>query len=91
MTKEKQEKLNIWRNKILQNPKDISLLKFGMSQNEVTIIFGKSDAVSTMKSGGKPMILKYHDIELLHFDGKVHYGLHLIYSDDEINLSITSD
>ena len=46
-------------------------------------IFGKPDAVSTMRSGGKPLILKYHDIEL-HFDGKAHHGLHLIYSDDEI-------
>ena len=53
-------------------------------------IFGKPDAVSTMKSGGKPLILKYHDIEL-HFDGKAHHGLHLISSDDEIELSITTD
>ena len=33
---------------------------------------------------------KYHDIEL-HFDGKAHHGLHLIYSDDEIELSITAE
>ena len=53
-------------------------------------IFGKPDAVSTMRSGRKPLILKYHDIEL-HFDGKAHHGLHLIYSDDEIELSITAE
>ena len=30
----------IWRNQILQNPRDISPLKFGMSQDEVIEIFG---------------------------------------------------
>lgn len=80
----------IWHNQILQNLQDISPLKFGMSQDEVVAIMGKPDAISTMRSGGKPLILKYHDIEL-HFDGKAHQGLHLIYSDDEIELSITAD
>lgn len=80
----------IWRNQILQNPQNILPLKFGMSQDDVIEIFGKPDAVSTMRSGGKPLILKYHDIEL-HFDGKAHHGLYLIYSDDEIELSITAD
>ena len=79
----------IWRNQTLQNPWDISPLKFGMSQDEVIEIFGNPDAVSTLRSDGKPLILKYHDIEL-HFDGKAHHGLHLIYSDDEIELSITA-
>ena len=37
----------IWRNQILQNPRDISPLKFGMSQDEVMEVFGKPDAVST--------------------------------------------
>ena len=41
-----------------------------------------------MSSDGKPLILKYHDIEL-HFDRKAPHGLYLIYSDDEIELSIT--
>ena len=50
----------IWRNQILQNQQDISPLKFGMSQDEVIEIFGKSDAVSTMRNDGKPLILKYH-------------------------------
>lgn len=36
------------------------------------------------------MILKHHDIEL-HFEGRAHYGLHLIYSDDETELSITAE
>ena len=77
----------IWRNQILQNPRDISPLKFGMSQDEVIEIFGNPDAVSTMRSDGKPLILKYHDIEL-HFDRKAPHGLYLVYSDDEIELSI---
>ena len=80
----------IWRNQILQNPRDISPLKFGISQDAVIEIFGNPDAVSTMKSGGKPLILKYHDIEL-HFDRSVPHGLNLIYSDDEIELSITAE
>ena len=80
----------IWRNQILQNPRDISPLKFGMSQDEIVEVFGKPDAVSTMRSGGKPLIMKYHDIEL-YFDGKAHQGLYLIYSDDEIELSITAE
>ena len=78
----------IWRNQILQNPRDISPLKFGISQDEVIEIFGNPDAVSTMRSDGKPLILKYHDIEL-HFDRKAPHGLYLIYSDNEIELSIT--
>ena len=80
----------IWRNQILQNPWDISPLKFGMSQDEIVGVFGKPDAVSTMRSDAKTLILKYHDIEL-HFDGKAHQGLYLIYSDDEIELSITAE
>lgn len=80
----------IWRHQILRNPQDISPLKFGMAQDEIMEIFGKPDAVSTMRSDGKPLILKYHDIEL-HFGGKSHHGLHLIYSDDDIQLSITAD
>ena len=47
----------IWRNQILQNPRDISPLKFGISQDEVIEIFGNPDAVSTMRSDGKPLIL----------------------------------
>ena len=74
----------------MQNPQNISPLKFGMSQDEVIEIFGKPDAVSTMRSDGKPLILKYHDIEL-HFDRKAPHGLYLIYSDDEIELSITAE
>ena len=80
----------IWRNQILQNPRDISPLKFGISQDEVIEIFGNPDAVSTMKSGGKPLILKYHDIEL-HFERSVPQGLYLIYSDDTIELCITAE
>ena len=80
----------IWRNQILHNSRDISPLKFGMSQDEIVEVFGKPDAVSTMRSGGKTLIVKYHDIEL-HFDGKTHQGLYLIYSDDEIELSITAE
>ena len=81
---------DIWRNQILRNPKDISPLKFGMTQEEVMEIFGRPDAVSTMKSDGKPLILKYHDVEL-HFERGVPHGLHLIYSDDTIELCITAE
>ena len=80
----------IWRNQILQNPRDISPLKFGISQDVVIEIFGNPDAVSTMRSDGKPLILKYHDIEL-HFDRKDPHELYLVYSDDEIELSITAE
>lgn len=80
----------IWRNQILQNPWDISPLKFGMSQDEVIEIFGNPDAVSTMRSSGKHLILKYCDIEL-HFDRKAPHGLYLVYSDDEIELSMTAE
>ena len=80
----------IWRNQILQNPRDISPLKFRMSQDEIVEVFGKPDAVSIMRSGGKPLVVKYHDIEL-HFDGKAHQGLYLIYSDDEIELNIIAE
>ena len=80
----------IWRNQILQNPWDISPLKFGMSQDEVIEIFGNPDAVSTMRSSGKHLILKYCDIEL-HFDRKSPHGLYLVYSDDEIELSMTAE
>ena len=68
----------IWRNQILQNPQNILPLKFGMPQDEVIGIFGNPDAVSTLRSGGKPLILKYHDIEL-HFDRKAPHGLYLVY------------
>ena len=78
----------IWHNQILQNHRDITPLKFGMSQDEVIEIFGNPDAISTMRSNGKPLILKYHDIEL-HFDRKAPHGLYLVYSDSEIELSIT--
>ena len=81
---------DIWRNQILWNPRDISPLKFGMTQEEIMEIFGRPDAVSTMKSGGKPLILKYHDIEL-HFEKSVPHRLHLIYSDDTIELCITAE
>ncbi|MFQ8721020.1 MAG: hypothetical protein ACLR9Q_07215 [Enterocloster sp.] len=57
---------------------------------------GRGSVTATWKiliwtvGGGKPLILKYHDIEL-HFGGKAHHGLHLIYSDDDFELSITAD
>ena len=90
MTKSKQMDFDLWHERILQNPQDISPLKFGMSQDEIVGVFGDPDDVSTMRSGGKPLILKYHDIEL-HFDRKVPHGLNLIYSDDAIELCITAD
>ena len=79
----------IWRNQILMEPKNILPLKFGMSQDEIINIFGKPDSVSTMRRRGKPLILKYHDIEL-HFGTQACQALHLIYCDDEIDLCITA-
>lgn len=90
MKKEKEERINTWRDQILQNSQDITPLKFKMSQDEVMDIFGEPDDVSTMRSNGKPLILKYRDIEL-HFDRKNHHGLYLIYSDEAFDLSITMD
>lgn len=81
---------DIWRSRILRDPKDIAPLQFGMTQDKVMEIFGRPDAVSTMKSGGKPLILKYHDMEL-HFERSVPHGLYLIYSDDTIELCITAE
>ena len=66
----------IWRNQILMEPQNISPLKFGMSQDEIINIFGKSDSVSTMRRRGKHLILKYYNIEF-HFGVQTH-GLHLI-------------
>ena len=43
-----------------------------------------------MRSSGKPLILKYCDIEL-HFDRKAPHGLYLVYSDDEIELGMTAE
>lgn len=77
---------NIWRNQVIK-ARDISPLKFGMSQEEVIEILGKPDDISMVKVGGKPLILKYHDIEL-HFDERWGNNLFLIYSDYEIELSI---
>ena len=90
MNKNKQASFFFFCNQILHNFKNITPLKFGMLHDEVIEILGKPDAVSTMRCGGKPLILKYHDIEL-HFDGKSHQGLYLIYSDDEMELSITAE
>ena len=45
---------------------------------------------STMRSGWKSLILKYHDIEL-HFNRSVLHGLNLIYSDDEVEMSMTDE
>ena len=89
MNEHKTFNFNIWKNHVIET-RDISPLKFGMSQDEVIEIMGQPDDVSTMRVSGKPLILKYHDIEL-HFDRKARHGLHLIYSDDEIELSITAE
>ena len=80
---------NIWRNQILRYPQNISPPKFGMLQGEVMEIFCKPYAVSTMRRSGNPLILKYYDLEQ-HIDGKAHHDLHLIYSNNEIELSITT-
>ena len=43
----------IWRNPNIAESADILPLKFGMSQDEVIEIFGKPDAVSTMRTRRK--------------------------------------
>ncbi len=80
---------NIWRDHIIKT-KDISPLKFGMPQEAVIEILGQPDDISTMKISGKPLILKYHDIEL-HFDERYGNNLFLIYSDYEMELSIAQN
>lgn len=82
----KHKTFDIWRNHIIQT-KDISPLQFGMSQEKVIEILGQPDVVSTMKIDGKPLILKYRDVEF-HFDKRYGGGLFLVYSDYEIELSI---
>ena len=61
-----------------------------MSQEAVIEILGQPDDISTMKISGKPLILKYHDIEL-HFDERYGNNLFLIYSDYEMELSIAQN
>ena len=80
---------SIWRDKAIKY-QDITPLKFGMSQEAVTVAFGEPDTVSTMKAGGRPLILKYQDIEF-HFEERTRRGLYLIYSDCETDLSITAE
>lgn len=72
-----------WRDRLTET-KDIAPLKFGMTQEEAIAILGEPDAVSTMKSRGKPLILKYQDIEL-HFDRS---ALFLVFSDGETELAV---
>lgn len=72
-----------WRDKLIKT-RDIAPLKFGMTQEEAIAILGEPDAVSTMKSRGKPLILKYQDIEL-HFDRST---LFLVFSDGETELAV---
>lgn len=72
-----------WRDRLTET-KDIAPLNFGMTQEEAIAILGEPDAVSTMKSRGKPLILKYQDIEL-HFDRS---ALFLVFSDGETELAV---
>lgn len=88
MNGEEREKFHIWRDRLI-NTKAIAPLEFGMPQEAVTALLGRPDGVSTMKRGGRPLILKYEDIEL-HFDGG-RPGLFLVYSDSRMELSISAE
>ena len=72
----------------------ISPLRLGMKQEEVISAFGEPDDVSTMKKKGKPLILKYGDVEF-HFDHQNEHRLCLIYGETEdgsqVRLSITKE
>lgn len=80
------DKFMKWR-KIVFETKDISPLRFGMTQEEVMKEFGKPDTTSTEIRNGRPLIFKYHDIEF-HFDERENHTLFLVYSDETENLSI---
>ena len=79
------DKFTQWREKILKDKyRAISPIKFGMTQEEIISMFGQPTDVSVEK---KPLIFKYADIEF-HFDKLNDYKLFLVYSDEEIELSI---
>ena len=78
-------KFNEWKSRMIETD-DIYPIKFGISQDEVLEKFGDPDAVSIAEKNGRPLILKYEDIEF-HFDDRHGHRLFLIYSDD-LDLSI---
>ncbi|WP_297872446.1 hypothetical protein [uncultured Oscillibacter sp.] len=88
MNGEERERFHIWRDALIRT-RAIAPLEFGMLQEAVAAVLGRPDAVSTMKRGGRPQILKYEDIEL-HFDGG-RPGLFLVYSDSRMELSISAE
>ena len=60
----------------------ITPVRIGMLQQEVLTLFGEPSRVSTTKKKGKPLILKYGDVEF-HFDPSDGHRLSRVYSDDE--------
>ena len=89
MNGKEREKFHIWRDTLIQT-KAIAPLRFGMPQEEVAAALGRPDAVSTMEWDGRPLILKYADIEF-HFDERRHRGLFLIYSDSCTELCLPAE
>lgn len=80
------EKFKEWRRQLFQT-KDISPLRFGMTQEDVVAEFGRPDTISTVVRDGRPLAFKYGDIEL-HFDDLNKYKLYLVYTDESENMSI---
>ena len=70
-----------WREEIFRSGA-IAPVRIGMSQEEVMALFGAPSRLSATKKKGKPLILKYGDVEF-HFDDLDGHQLSRIYSDDE--------
>ena len=74
-----------WREKLLASKyEEIFPLELGMTQAEVTAVFGNPDDISTETP---PLIFKYGSIEL-HFDKQDSYKLFLVYSDEDADDSL---
>jgi hypothetical protein len=69
-----------WREEVFRSG-EISPARIGMSREEVLTAFGEPSRTSSKKKG-KPLILKYGDLEF-HFGDLDGDRLLRIYSDDE--------
>lgn len=71
---------SVWRDKIISTG-DMAPLSFGSDHEQVIRLFGEPDDTSVKRKHGKPVILKYQDIEF-HFDFRKTHYLALVWSDD---------
>lgn len=60
----------------------IAPLRLGATQDEVLESFGPPDDESVERRKGRPVILKYENVEF-HFDGSATARLALVYCEDE--------